>query len=339
MAIARSSKTTARTDAYISDYPEWDDADSVSPHDPLSDQLRAPDSDFAFGPEVRPVALEHAPRSLLEPTPLNYRPARMINWDEDPHSGWGRPLLFTLLAAGIIAGGFSLVFFGMPWDTGTVDTAVTETAPEQVAEPRIEVLEEVRITPATEDVAAAEPVAIEPLAAAPAAPSEPAVPVEQVEPPARVIAMEPQDSPDPVMTGSIADPAAGQAETVAAEPEIELPEPVAAPEVIPEADAPPVAEPALPPEEPVEAMAAVEEPQEVAALPGAGEGVAATVTSSVNLRAGPDNGAAVVSVLTAGEKVTLLSCEHWCRVKAEGGEGFVYKSFLNGEAVAAVEGP
>lgn len=56
---------------------------------------------------------------------------------------------------------------------------------------------------------------------------------------------------------------------------------------------------------------------------------AARVTSYVNMRAEPDNNAAVVSVLSEGASVEVFGCEGWCEVNAGGQRGYVYESFLD----------
>lgn len=57
---------------------------------------------------------------------------------------------------------------------------------------------------------------------------------------------------------------------------------------------------------------------------------AAPVTSAVNLRAGPDNDAAVVTVIPAGSQVNVIGCEYWCEVVFAGERGWIYKSFVSG---------
>ena len=54
----------------------------------------------------------------------------------------------------------------------------------------------------------------------------------------------------------------------------------------------------------------------------------ATVRSFVNMRAKPDNGAAVVAVLAQGLSVRVLSCDYWCEIEAGGKRGYVYKKFV-----------
>lgn len=59
-----------------------------------------------------------------------------------------------------------------------------------------------------------------------------------------------------------------------------------------------------------------------------GRGSLATVASSVNMRARPQNGAAVVAVLAQGLSVQVLGCDHWCEIEAGGKRGYVYKKFV-----------
>ena len=55
---------------------------------------------------------------------------------------------------------------------------------------------------------------------------------------------------------------------------------------------------------------------------------AARVVSSVNMRAGADNKAPIVTALPAGSRVTIVRCKFWCEIVADGKRGFVFKSFL-----------
>jgi hypothetical protein len=54
----------------------------------------------------------------------------------------------------------------------------------------------------------------------------------------------------------------------------------------------------------------------------------ARVVSWVNMRSSADNKAATVKVLPAGSVVTVVQCNFWCEITADGKRGFVYKSFL-----------
>lgn len=71
----------------------------------------------------------------------------------------------------------------------------------------------------------------------------------------------------------------------------------------------------------------------------------ATVTSSVNVRAGPDNMFPTVTWLLGGTTVTVQGCTanwRWCDVIAGRDRGWVYTRFLshpfNGSAVTIVKG-
>jgi Bacterial SH3 domain len=54
----------------------------------------------------------------------------------------------------------------------------------------------------------------------------------------------------------------------------------------------------------------------------------ATINISVNMRAKPDNDAAVVSILAEGTDVRVLSCDFWCEVEADGKRGYVFRKFV-----------
>lgn len=55
----------------------------------------------------------------------------------------------------------------------------------------------------------------------------------------------------------------------------------------------------------------------------------ATVTSAVNLRAGPDNDAEVVKVLPDGAEIEAEDGCRWCRVAHDGVSGYVYRNFID----------
>jgi hypothetical protein len=63
----------------------------------------------------------------------------------------------------------------------------------------------------------------------------------------------------------------------------------------------------------------------------------ARVVSWVNMRVSADNNAATVKVLPAGSVVTVVRCNYWCEIVADGKRGFVYKNFLKatGETVSS----
>ncbi len=73
-----------------------------------------------------------------------------------------------------------------------------------------------------------------------------------------------------------------------------------------------------------------------------GEAWTGFATEHVKLRAGPDNGSAVLSVVPSSAAVTVHGCKGWCNVSYRGQRGFVFKSFLRtADAVqpAAVKKP
>ena len=47
------------------------------------------------------------------------------------------------------------------------------------------------------------------------------------------------------------------------------------------------------------------------------------------MREKPENEATILAVLGRGEAVTVVSCEGWCEVIANGTTGYVYSSFLD----------
>lgn len=56
----------------------------------------------------------------------------------------------------------------------------------------------------------------------------------------------------------------------------------------------------------------------------------APVTAHVNMRAGPENDAAVVAVVPEGRHVEVLECTRWCEVVYEGQKGFIHRRFVSG---------
>ena len=71
----------------------------------------------------------------------------------------------------------------------------------------------------------------------------------------------------------------------------------------------------------------------------------ATITNSVNVRAGPDNSFPTVTWLLGGKSVTVEGCTanwRWCDVSAGRDRGWVYARFLsypfNGSAVTILKG-
>jgi uncharacterized protein YraI len=94
---------------------------------------------------------------------------------------------------------------------------------------------------------------------------------------------------------------------------------------------------AVPAEELEESQVAAVDPEEEAqpepdpARPAA-SGSSARVNSDVNMRAGRDNGAAVVTVVPNGATVELISCKVWCEISYEGKRGFIFKGFVSGKS-------
>jgi hypothetical protein len=56
----------------------------------------------------------------------------------------------------------------------------------------------------------------------------------------------------------------------------------------------------------------------------------APVRADVNMRARPDNNAAVIMVVPAKSEVGLISCRYWCEVTFRGKRGWIYKGFVRG---------
>jgi hypothetical protein len=79
---------------------------------------------------------------------------------------------------------------------------------------------------------------------------------------------------------------------------------------------------------------AVTEDDEVAGDETDDQAVAAThtapVTTDVNMRAGPDNGAAVILVVPRRSEVEVIGCRYWCEVVYAGKRGWIYKGFVRG---------
>jgi uncharacterized protein YraI len=49
----------------------------------------------------------------------------------------------------------------------------------------------------------------------------------------------------------------------------------------------------------------------------------------VNLRAGPDNDAAVIQTVPFGAELQLIGCDPWCEVYYEGTHGWIWRDFIN----------
>ncbi|WP_340041821.1 SH3 domain-containing protein [Aminobacter sp. Piv2-1] len=54
----------------------------------------------------------------------------------------------------------------------------------------------------------------------------------------------------------------------------------------------------------------------------------ATIKRSVNMRAKPEKGGAVMRVIPAKSAVELVSCTQWCEVVFEGQRGYIFKSYV-----------
>lgn len=57
-------------------------------------------------------------------------------------------------------------------------------------------------------------------------------------------------------------------------------------------------------------------------------GKAAVIKRSVNMRAKPQKGGAVLGVIPAKTSVELVSCTQWCEIVFNGKRGYVYKSYV-----------
>ena len=58
-------------------------------------------------------------------------------------------------------------------------------------------------------------------------------------------------------------------------------------------------------------------------------GTPATANSWVNMRSGPDNDAAIITVVAAGAEVSVMGCNFWCEVVVDGQQGWIYQDFLD----------
>ena len=54
----------------------------------------------------------------------------------------------------------------------------------------------------------------------------------------------------------------------------------------------------------------------------------AAVTTDVNMRAKPDNGAAVILVIPGKSDIEVIGCDYWCDVVYAGKRGWIYKGFV-----------
>lgn len=102
------------------------------------------------------------------------------------------------------------------------------------------------------------------------------------------------------------------------------------------------AEPEAPAADPGWQMAAVDpQAQSGSAAPAAQEPAkparSARTTSPVNMRAGPDNGKAVLAVVPGKTLVDVVSCNPWwCQVDFGGRRGWISKGFIDSSAIAGL---
>ncbi|MCC6734746.1 MAG: hypothetical protein IT534_01300 [Bauldia sp.] len=66
----------------------------------------------------------------------------------------------------------------------------------------------------------------------------------------------------------------------------------------------------------------------VVAEAGVPVGIVTTVTTWVNMRAGPDNAEPVVVVVSPDTPVAVRACDYWCRVSVNGQDGYIFRDFL-----------
>lgn len=60
------------------------------------------------------------------------------------------------------------------------------------------------------------------------------------------------------------------------------------------------------------------------------------ITTAVNMRRSPANGAGIISVIPKGAKVGIVECKAWCQVVHDGRSGYVFKRFVLQQAGARV---
>lgn len=140
------------------------------------------------------------------------------------------------------------------------------------------------------------------------APGDPAAPVAIAETEADVAALEARMASEGAETGAAAETVSADAGTPAAiEPE---------------------------PASPEEVVAAVSGESPAAGRAPNGKPMSpATAAKYVNLRAGPDNDAAVVAVVPAGGSILAeTGCRLWCAVVHDGQSGYIFNSFIRRQA-------
>ncbi|MBS7538637.1 SH3 domain-containing protein [Ancylobacter lacus] len=156
---------------------------------------------------------------------------------------------------------------------------------------------------------------------------EPASPIAVVEPP-----LGRAGTDAPVQDTSLTEaPEAASAAVPLPRPKPPAPRVAAQPAAVPPAAAEPVEVAAASPaasgsSSAVEDGAPSGEDAAAGTVPAAGD---ATIRSSVTLRAQPGNGGAALATLKAGQKVTVVSCNIWCQIVADGKTGYVFKRFVN----------
>ena len=158
---------------------------------------------------------------------------------------------------------------------------------------------------------AAEPIAADVAAPQPAEPAAPEpqpviVNVERIDP---RVAADP-DEPGPADPGAA--PVEGAADPAAPEP-VRLVDPVAEPVPAP-----------APAAEAAPQVAATPEPI-VTTEPVSDFGV---TTAWVNLRTGPSNTNAAISVVAEGADIGIVSCERWCEVETNDARGWIHSDFV-----------
>lgn len=77
------------------------------------------------------------------------------------------------------------------------------------------------------------------------------------------------------------------------------------------------------------AAVATADPAATGAVSPAG-GVTVTTATWVNLRSGPSNESAVITVVPSGARVEVVACDLWCEVVYEGQSGWIYQDLLEG---------
>lgn len=64
---------------------------------------------------------------------------------------------------------------------------------------------------------------------------------------------------------------------------------------------------------------------------GTSETEVAYAVKYANLRAGPNNSAAVLAIIPEGSPLEVVQCKQWCEVIAQGQRGWVYKDLIRGD--------